>query len=283
MPDNVRIGAHVSAAGGISNAVDRVVAIGGNCLQLFVSSPRGWQKTNIAHEEVARFREKAAAQDVSPIFIHGLYLANIATDQAELREKSIDALAYALSVADRIGAMGVMYHTGSRKDQAPDVAMTAVVDSMKEILTRAPGASKLLIEGSAPQTGKVGVSFEELGEMIRRVGSDRVGVCLDTCHTVQAGYNLRTPEAIATTLKQFDQLIGLDRLVVLHANDAKPSPPAALDRHANIGDGAIGLEGFRAMLHNPTLRSLPWILEVPGFDGEGPDAKNVEIMRQLAE
>jgi len=282
MGNNLRIGAHVSAAGGISNAVDRITAIGGNCLQIFVSSPRGWAKTNITDEQVELFRKKCQEQHIGPVFIHGLYLANIATDQVELREKSIDALSWALTIADRIGAEGVIYHTGSKKDRDHAEAMANVIEAMQEILRRSPGQSKLIVEGSAPQNGKVGVTFREIGDMIQGVGSERVGVCLDTCHTHQAGYSLATTEAIDRSLAAFEQHIGLDRLVVLHANDIKP-PPAALDRHENIGDGALGESGFKALLHHPKLRDLPWILEVPGFDGEGPDARNISIMKRLAE
>lgn len=277
----MKIGAHVSAAGGIQNAVERITAIGGNCLQIFVSSPRGWQKNTITDEQVAAFGKNLADANVGPVFIHGLYLANISTDQVELREKSIDALSWALSVADRIGAEGVIYHTGSKKDRDQAEAMDNVVDAMKEILRRAPGKSKLIVEGSAPQNGKVGVTFDELGEMIKRVDSPRIAVCLDTCHTHQAGYDLSTTKAIDATLAEFDAKVGLDRLVVVHANDIKP-PPAALDRHENIGAGVLGEAGFAALLHHPTLRDLPWILEVPGFDGNGPDARNIQIMQKLA-
>ncbi len=277
----MKIGAHVSAAGGIANAVDRITAIGGNCLQIFVSSPRGWAKNTITDQQVALFRRKLTEHSIGPVFIHGLYLANIATDQTELREKSIDALSWALAVSDRIGAEGVIYHTGSRKDRDQAEAMDSVVDAMREILRRAPGTSQLIVEGSAPQQGKVGVSFEEFDEMIRRVKSDRVAVCLDTSHTHQAGYDLRTPEAIDRMVATFDRTVGLDRLVVLHANDIKP-PPAALDRHENIGQGVLGESGFQALLHHPKLRNLPWILEVPGFDGSGPDAENIEMMKELA-
>lgn len=277
----MQIGAHVSAAGGIDKAIDRIVALGGNCLQIFVSSPRGWQKSAITDEQVASFKKKRAEANIGQVYIHGLYLANISTDQVELREKSIDALSYALTVVDRIGAEGVIYHTGSKKNQDQAVAMDSVVSAMQEILQRAPGQSKLIIENSAPQNNKVGVTFDELGEMVNRVASDRVAICLDTCHAYQAGYDLRTTAKINQTLAKFDASIGLDRLIVIHANDTKP-PPAALDRHENIGDGALGESGFRALLHHPKLRDIPWILEVPGYDGNGPDAKNIEILKRLA-
>ncbi|MBI4185682.1 deoxyribonuclease IV [Candidatus Berkelbacteria bacterium] len=279
----MKIGAHVSATGGIATAIDRILAIGGNCLQIFVSSPRGWAKRAIRDEEVESFKSKLTNAKVGPVFIHGLYLANIATDQAQLREQSIDALSWALTVADRIGAEGVIYHTGSKKDQDHAAAMDNVVSAMQEILANAPGASQLIIEGSAGHIGQVGTTFEELGEMITRVNSDRVKVCFDTCHIFQAGYDLRTTKAIDETLARFNELVGLDRLVVLHANDAKKELGGHLDRHENIGQGTLGESGFRALLHHSKLRTLPWILEVPGVDGNGPDAENVLKLQQLAQ
>ncbi|MBI4023131.1 deoxyribonuclease IV [Candidatus Berkelbacteria bacterium] len=281
VPPLGKLGAHVSAAGGIPNAIDRIRAIGGDCLQIFISSPRGWQKTTITDEQVAAFRAGVAEHDLTPVYIHALYLANIATSQAELRAKSIDALAHALTTADRIGAAGVIYHTGSKKDQDLSRAMANVVSALREILERSPGTSQLIIEGSAGQQGAVGSPFAELGQMHREVGSDRVKVCLDTCHMFQAGYDVRTTEAIDRTLAEFDREVGLAQLVVMHANDAKAELGRGLDRHENIGHGAIGKAGFQALLHHPSLRSLPWILEVPGFEGLGPDAENLEILRKL--
>lgn len=278
----MRLGAHVSAAGGISKAVDRIVEIGGDCLQIFVSSPRGWRKTEISDEEVEKFRTGLAAHDVGPVFIHGLYLANIATSQPELREKSIDALAHALRVADRIGAQGVIYHTGSKKDGDLAEALENATSAMQEILKRAPGSSQLIIEGASGQQGALGSPFSELAQMLRGAGNDRVKICLDTCHMFQAGHDVRTRQAIDQSLADFDREVGLEHLVVMHANDAKKPLGSGLDRHENIGDGEIGPEAFKMLLHYPALTRLPWILEVPGFEGMGPDKRSLDILKTLA-
>lgn len=278
----MRLGAHVSAAGGISKAVERIVAIGGNCLQIFVSSPRGWRKTEISDEEVEKFKAGLAAQDIGPVFIHGLYLANIATSQAELREKSIDALAHALRVADRIGAQGVIYHTGSKKDGDLAEALENATSAMQEILKRAPGSSQLIIEGASGQQGALGSPFAELGQMLRASASSRVKVCLDTCHMFQAGHDVRTRQAIDQSLAEFDREVGLEHLVVMHANDAKKPLGSGLDRHENIGQGEIGTVAFKTLLHDPRLSHLPWILEVPGFEEMGPDKQNLDILKSLA-
>lgn len=278
----LKIGGHVSAAGGIDLAVQRTLDIGANCLQIFITSPRQWRKTNITDEQVERFRIGIKEHKLDPVFIHGMYLANLASEDAELLEKSIDAVAHALQVADRIGAQGVIYHTGSRKDRDPDEAVAQVIKSMKEVLKRAAGGkSQLIIEGSAGQKGAIG-SFKELGQMRKGAGSDRVKICLDTCHGFAAGHDLVTPAGVKTTLAEFDDLIGLEHLVVLHANDSKFEMGQAKDRHENIGHGKIGNAGFKSMLQNPVLRKLPWLLEVPGDTGEGPDATNIKRLQELA-
>lgn len=275
----MRIGAHVSAAGGITNAIDRARAIGGNCLQIFISPPQGWRKTEIADETAAAFKAGMEAYHLGPVFIHALYLVNLATANPELREKSIDALAHALTTADRIGAQGVIYHTGSATTRQDDV-MDDVVSAMREILNRAPGKSQLIIETAAGTT--IGAQFRDVALMRERAGSDRVKVCFDTCHAFAAGHDVRTPASIKAMLKTFDATIGLKHLVVVHANDSKFGLGEGRDRHENIGEGHIGIEAFRALLHAEPLRKLPWVLEVPGFDDKGPDAKNIAILQRLA-
>src|SRR3990167_3104776 len=163
----MRIGGHVSAAGGISKSVERALAIGGNCFQIFISPPQGWRKTDISEEEVSAFKAGVAEHDLGPIFIHALYLLNLATSKPELREKSIDALAHALRVADRIGAQGVIYHTGSSTTREDDV-LDDVVSAMRDVLKRAPGKSQLIIENSAGHGGTVGGRFEELATMLQK-------------------------------------------------------------------------------------------------------------------
>jgi deoxyribonuclease-4 len=278
----MKIGGHVSAAGGIDLAIERTLAIGANCLQIFITSPRQWRKTNITDEQVERFRAGIKQHNFEPVFIHGMYLANLASEDPGLLEKSIDAVAHALITADRIGAQGVIYHTGSRKDRDPDEAVEHVIKSMKEVLKRAAGGiSQLIIEGSAGQKGAIG-SFKELGQMLKGADSDRVKICLDTCHAFAAGHDLVTPTGIKTMLADFDRLIGLEHLVVIHANDSKFGIGEARDRHENIGLGKIGNAGFSSMLQSPELRQLPWLLEVPGDTGEGPDLINIQRLQELA-
>ncbi len=277
------IGAHVSTAGGIPTALDRARAIGAACLQIFITSPRAWRKTVITDEQTEIFKAGVQAHGLSPVFIHALYLTNLATDDAALREKTIDALAHALTTADRIGAQGVVYHTGSRKERDAGEALSHVIEGMKEILDRAPGGSQLVVETAAGEQGKVGATFAEIGELVRRVNASRVKVCLDTCHVFAAGHDIRTPAGVKAMLADFDREIGLEHLAVVHANDSKFPLGSRRDRHENIGEGEIGPAGFQALLAQPELRSLPWFLEVPGFDGNGPDKKNIDILNSLAD
>ena len=278
----MKIGGHVSAAGGIDLAVERTLAIGANCLQIFITSPRQWRKTNVTDQQVERFRAGIKQHSLEPVFIHGMYLANLASEDPELLEKSIDAVAHALITADRIGAQGVIYHTGSRKDRDPEEAVEQVINSMQEVLRRAAGGtSQLIIEGSAGQKGAIG-SFKELGQMLKGVDSERVKICLDTCHAFAAGHDLVTPEGIKTMLADFDQHVGLEHLVVIHANDSKFGIGEARDRHENIGQGKIGNAGFSAILKLDELKKLPWLLEVPGETGEGPDLINIQRLQELA-
>lgn len=275
------LGAHVSAAGGIEHAVDNIQLIGGTAMQIFIAPPQSWRKTTIREESIVAFHSMVRERTLGPVFIHALYLVNLATDNLELRDKSIDALAYALTVADRIGAQGVIYHTGSKKDRPVVDALTDVVSAMREILERSPGKSQLIIENAAGHGGTLGGSFSELGEMVRAVDSSRVKICLDTCHAFAAGYDVRSSDGVSAMLKELEREVGTDQLVVLHANDSKFPLGDGKDRHENIGEGHIGLNGFRALAAHPVLRKLPWLLEVSGFTGTGPDAQNIERLRSI--
>ena len=281
----MKIGGHVSIAGGIQNAPERAAAIGGNCAQIFISAPQGWRTFDITDDQVAAFKQNVGKFGVDPIFIHALYLLNLATDDRELEGKSEDALVYALTECARIGCAGVIFHIGSRKEQEQSVAIDAIVQRIKRILEQTPASSHLLIENSAGESDgrKMGGSFEEIGQIIKAVNSDRLKVCLDTEHAFAAGYDVRTSGAVDEMVRAFDDAIGIEHLAAIHANDSKIPFQGKKDRHENIGKGEIGEPGFRTLLHHPTLRKLPWLLEVPGIEGNGPDRENIEVLKRLAE
>ena len=198
-----------------------------------------------------------------------------------LRQRSESTLTGYLAAADRLGISGVIFHTGSHKGAGFENRLPTITEHLKRVLERAdPQTSRLLIENNAGTGGSVGARFEELRAMMDALGDPRVGACFDTCHAFASGYDERTAEAADATLEEWERVVG--KLEVVHCNDSETGLGSNRDRHANIGRGEIGEEGFRALLHNPRLATVPFILEVPGFDGKGPDAANMEILRRLA-
>ncbi|MBT5775042.1 MAG: deoxyribonuclease IV [Dehalococcoidia bacterium] len=281
------IGAHVSSSGGIFKAIERGEAIEAEAIQIFPSAPQMWRQTNHKPEAIAKFRELHAESTIGSVWLHNIYLANLAADTPEHLEKSIGAIVNALTVADAIGADGVVLHTGSHKGAGMDAVVDQVSEALTRILEEAPGNAILALENAAGQGGAIGKEFSELGMLIERVKSPRLQVCLDTCHTLAAGYDISTPEGVAATVAEFDSAIGLDRLAVLHANDSKMELGGLRDRHENIGEGFIGTAGFEAMLAHPAFKGKVLLLEVPGFPGDdgekadGPDLENVNRLKKI--
>lgn len=280
----MKIGGHVSIAGGIEKAPERAHAIGANMAQIFISPPQGWRTIEFSDDQVAAFKENAQKYGIDPIFVHALYLVNLATDSVSHAHASVAALTHALDQSARLGCEAVIFHTGSRKERNITDAMDHVVERIVKILDTSDPRSLLAIENSAGEAEgrKMGSTFEELGEIIERVNSPRLKVCLDLQHAFAAGNDLRTNEGITDMLQRFNAAIGLDRLIALHANDSKTDLASHVDRHENIGKGNIGSVGFKHLTHNQHLRQLPWILEVPGDEDTGPDKANVERLKQLA-
>jgi deoxyribonuclease-4 len=275
------VGAFVSSSGGIDNVIERAEAIEAEAAMTFGSNNRTWRKTVHKPEAIAKFRELHAASSVGEVWLHNIYLSNLATDKPELLEKSVDCVVNGMVVADALGVDGVILHTGSHQGRGFEAMLGQIKDSLQEIIDQSPGDAVLALENAAGQGGVVGSDFAELGTILQAVDSPRLQVCLDTCHTFAAGYDLAGEEGVAETLKQFDGEIGLDHLAVLHANDSMMELGGHRDRHDNIGDGHIGSEGFRAMLARPELQGKAWLLEVPGIDGDGPDLENVKRLKKI--
>lgn len=275
------IGAHVSAAGGLSNAVANAQTIGVNCLQIFGASPRQWTAKQPSPEEIKKYQAALSAAGLGPVFLHAAYLVNLGSPNSNLRKKSVESLTAHLKITNAIGAEGLIFHVGSSKGTPPEKAVKFIIEGVKQVLKNIPGNSKLILENDAGGGAKVG-DLKQIGQIIKTVKSSRLGVCYDTAHGFESGLiNEYTPAKIKTFLKEFDRLIGLKHLIALHVNDSKTAAGSHHDRHANIGEGFIGLAGFRHLAKVPALRRLPWILEVPGFDGNGPDQKNIDILKKL--
>ena len=282
----MELGAHVSAAGGVDNAVGRAVDIGAEAIQTFASSPRAWAFKPIADEKAESYREKAAAAGIISTFLHGSYLVNIG-GKPDLVEKSITSLTNHMGAAAKIGAQGVIFHSGSHKGVGFDAVFKQATDALKQVLDSTDESVQLIIENCAGMGDQIGASFEELGRLIREVDSERLTICLDTEHAFAAGYNIADRDGIERAMSEFDAEIGLDRLVVVHANDAKVEFGSGVDRHENIGEGYIGIDGFETIMGHPAFSDVPFLLEVPGMDKKGPDKPNLDrlkaIRRKLSE
>ena len=276
----MKLGAHVSTAGGLDKAIDRAQEMGAETIQIFASSPRAWAFRPVSEEQVLAFREKSESTGISPAFLHGSYLVNIG-GSADLVEKSIGSLAQHMNVAGQIGARGVIFHGGSHKGAGFDAILDQAAWALREVLSRSPADVELVIENSAGMGNHVGSSFREIGRLMDAVDSPQVMTCLDTEHCFAAGYNLADPDGIDAAMEELDREIGLSRLVAVHANDAKVEYGSGVDRHENIGEGFIGLDGFEVIMGHAAFRDVPFILEVPGIDKKGPDQENLDRLKAI--
>ncbi|MCZ6891803.1 MAG: deoxyribonuclease IV [Chloroflexi bacterium] len=277
----MRVGAHVSAAGGLDKAIDRAVEIGAETLQLFCSPPQGWAFKPVPPEMAEAFREKAAANSIDRVFLHGVYLVNLGTENPVNLKRGIESLTNHMHTASAIGAVGVIFHPGSHKGRGYDAIFQQTVDAISQVLTDSPDDAWLIIENMAGMGNHIGARFQELGLIIQAVGSPRVKICMDVQHAFAAGYDIVTPDGIGEAMEEFDREIGLSNLVAVHANDSKKPLASGVDRHENIGQGEMGLQGFQVIMGHPAFRDVPFLLEVPGMEGNGPDRENLDILKEL--
>lgn len=275
------LGAHLSISGGYDKALVSIAKIGGNCLQIFSASPRSWGKLNPSTEQISDFLKLKSKLQISPVVFHASYLINLA-DIDRVGILSVQTLISELHLASKMKIMGSVVHLGSYKDDKTSQKESGLIKNINHILAQTPDDTYLIIENAG--TRKIGLMFEEIATIIKSTNTKyrrRLKVCLDTCHLFAAGYNFSTSIKLDKFLQKFDKLIGLERLAVIHLNDAKDDLGSLRDRHENIGQGKIGLEAFRSLLNHPRLKNLPFIIETPGFDKNGPDRKNLEILKNL--
>ncbi len=277
------IGAHVSNAGGLPLAVQRGTELGCQAIQIFSQSPRMWRPTAYTDEDFAAFREAMDASDLGAVVIHAVYLINCATDDPELRAKSLASLTHALRVGDAIGAAGVVLHAGSAKDRPLPDAIADAGAVIAEALAET-GACPLHLEDTAGAGGTLGRSFEELQALIEAAGgAPRLGLCLDSCHLLASGYDIRTAAGLEAVLEAADAAVGLDRLGSLHVNDSQAPLGSNRDRHAPLGTGELGEEGCAAFFSEPRFEGLPAIFEGPGADGKAPTTTDLRAAYGLRE
>ncbi len=277
----MKIGAHVSASGGVDKAIGRAQEIGAEAVQIFSGAPQAWRRKEYKPDEVQAYAARVEETGISPTFLHGVYLVNLATGNPENLAKSREALVHDMKVCHLLGAKGVIFHIGSHRGRGYDEVFGQVVESVRWIIAATPEEAWLILENSAGMGGAIGSKFGELATIIREAGSPRVKVCLDTQHAFASGYDLKSQAGLEAAMAEFDREIGLERLVAVHANDSKCPLGGGVDRHENIGQGHIGRGGFEKIMAHAAFADVPFLLEVPGFAKQGPDRENLEILKEI--
>ena len=287
-----RLGAHMSIAGGLPRAVDRAQASRCDALQIFTKSAGQWRARALPSEEIALFRCRVEESGIHPVVAHNSYLINLAAATAGLREQSIASLGDEMDRAEAFGLDGLVMHPGSYTTGNEAEGLRLIADALAVLLRARPGArTMILLEHTAGQGTNLGHRFEHLASIIERLdGSPRVGVCLDTCHLLTAGFDLCSETGYQDTFREFDRVVGLDRIKAFHLNDSKRPCGSRVDRHEHIGKGCLGLEPFRRLLNDRRFANLPMLLETPKLetpasrrrsDVDPWDARNLRTLRKL--
>jgi deoxyribonuclease-4 len=276
------IGAHVSSAGGLANAAKRGAELDAACIQIFNQSPRMWRPTAYGQADFVAFRQALEGGPVKAVLIHAVYLLNCASQDPQIRERTLASMIQSLRVGAAIGAAGVVLHPGSAKGEEVGAAIARAGELIAEALSQTDGC-ELHLEDTAGAGGTLGRSFEELGALIGAAGGgDRLGICLDSCHLLASGYEIATAEALASTLDECDRVLGLDRLRSLHLNDSLTPLGSNRDRHAPPGQGELGEEGLAVFLSEPRFERLACVLETGSDDGRltSGDLRLAEALRE---
>jgi deoxyribonuclease-4 len=287
-----RLGAHLSIAGGLPRAVDRAVATRCEALQIFTKSAGQWRARVLPPEEIAQFRAQVDEAGIHPVVAHNSYLINLAAADPVLRAQSIGALGEELDRAESLGLLGLVMHPGSYTSGTETGGLELIAAGLAEVLRARPRArAMVLLEHTAGQGTNLGHRFEHLAAILARLdGSPRVGVCLDTCHLLAAGYDLTSDAGYCETFESFDRLVGIDRIRAFHLNDSKKPRGSRVDRHEHIGKGHLGPEAFRRLLTDPRFAALPMLLETPKLDtpesrrksdADPWDVRNLRMLRRL--
>lgn len=275
-----RIGAHVSTAGGLNNAITNAKNIGANCMQIFSSAPQQWLGSIRTPEEKLTFKKSVEEADLLPVFIHGTYLMNFASDNPEIVEKSVSCLSADLIFASEIGAMGVIFHFGSHASGWSG-KRKELSQVFKKIIDTTPSETLIVIENAAGSGVKIGSKLEELAMMRDDINSPRIKFCIDSAHAFAAGYDLSNIIGVNNYITQVQKILDWNNVAAIHLNDSKVPLNKGTDRHENIGQGFIGANGLREFVRHPQLINKPLILEVPGFESKGPDANNIKLVKEM--
>lgn len=277
------IGVHTSIAGGVSNSIDRAVALGCDAVQIFGRNPRTWRFTPIAGPEVRLFRSRREKAGIYPVAVHTTYLINLCAPVDETFEKSVDLFKLELASAEALGADYLVTHLGSPVGLGGEFARARILGALREVAKDGLGRKTgILLENTAGSGHTYGSSLHDIGAVAK--GAEgfglKVGICLDTCHAFAAGYAMTTPADVERLVSTIDREAGLERVRLIHLNDSKGAFGSRLDRHEHIGEGHIGIEGFTAILSHPALSKIPMILETPKKD-EDDDRRNLKTVRDI--
>ena len=274
----IKLGAHQSISGGYSEALKRINNIGGNCLQIFSSSPRGWNFAKITEQQIADFVALKDEYKIDPVYFHASYLVNLA-DESRIGHMSKMSLITELNLAPKLNVKGSIIHLGSYKDQLSPQKYKTLITHIKEILEKTPKDSLFIIENAGNR--KIGQTLEEIAQIVKDVNNSRVRICFDTCHLFSNGYKFDNNNELDLFLAKLVKLEINNIIELWHVNDSRDAFNSGHDRHGNISQGMIGLDEFRTLLNHPKTKSYPFIIETPGFDNNGPDKKNLDILKSL--
>ena len=279
----MRFGFQISISGGFSRVVPRATHLGCETIQIFSGNPRGWKNKPLSLAEATKFKEKVKKEKINPVFVHMPYLPNIASPREDLYFKSIESLQEDLVRTEMLGGTYLVLHLGSRITSSEAKARGRIAQAINYALAQVKNKVVVLLENTAGQGTAIGYSFSQIKRLLEGIDNkDRVGVCLDTAHAFEAGYDLSKKEGLEKVIEEFDWLISLPKLYLLHLNDSKTPLSSRIDRHWHIGEGHIGREGFRRIINHPELSHLPAILETPRKNDED-DLKNMSVVKDLVE
>jgi deoxyribonuclease-4 len=275
------IGAHVSPAGGPAKAIARGLERGAQAIQIFNQNPRGWKPRDYSDEEVSAFRDAMSDSDIDALLIHAVYLLNCASEDETIRANTLRSLTASLQAGAALGAHAVVLHPGSAKTGDVGKAITRAGAVIAEALAQSDGCA-LHLENTAGSGGTLGRSFAELGALIEAAGGDeRLGLCLDSCHLLASGHEIRSADALTAVLDECAAEVGIERLGSLHLNDSQTPLGSNVDRHANVGAGELGEDGCAVFLSEPRFQDLPLVLETPGPNRTGPTSEEIVLTRGL--
>lgn len=277
----MKLGFHVSISGGFAKSVERASELGCTCMQIFSRNPRGWTVKPLEKDDVAAFKKLREKLDIGPVFVHTNYLINLASSRLDLYEKSIEQFVIDLERTETLGAEYLVTHLGSASGQSEEWMIERVANALNMAMKLHKPQATILLENTAGEKGDVGYTLEQVQEVIARLSDTAyVGICYDTCHGFAAGYDIRTQEGVNALADKIVSTVGLARLKGMHLNDCLKELNSRVDRHWHIGEGTIGLEGFKLLLNHPVFKDVPKVMETPKKTEED-DPKNMKVARSL--